>query len=97
MRNAFLKIEIAKEKTPAHLSPTHESEPAQYSFDTYFFRDAKVILFDDVVTRGHSMAEFRRILENELDAHVICAISIGRTYSDYYGDNRKPHPYTGTL
>ena len=27
----------------------------------------------------------------------IFRLSIGRTYSDYYGDNRKPHPYTGTL
>lgn len=97
MMNAFPKIKIIKDKTPAHLSPTHTAEPAEYSFDTSFFRGANIILFDDVITTGHSMAEFKRIFERQLGAHVICAISIGRTYSDYNGEQRKPHPYTGTL
>ncbi len=96
VRNAFSYIDIIKEKTPAHLSPTHEVEPAEYSFDRWFFNNANVILFDDIITTGRSLAAFKRELES-LGANVICAISIGRTYSDYYGDNRKPHPYTGTL
>lgn len=96
MRNAFDYINITKEKTPAHLSPTHTATPAEYSFNTSFFNGAKVILFDDVVTRGHSMQFFKETLES-LGATIICAISIGRTYSDYFGDNRKPHPYTGCL
>lgn len=96
MRNAFDYINITKEKTPAHLSPTHTASPAEYSFNTSFFSGAKVILFDDVVTKGHSMQFFKDTLES-LGATIICAISIGRTYSDYYGDDRKPHPYTGRL
>lgn len=96
MKNAFSYIGIVKEKTPKHLSPTHLDEPAEYSFDNVFFKGANIILFDDVITTGRSMAAFKRVLES-LGATVICAISIGRTYSDYYGDNRKPHPYTGTL
>ena len=31
----------------------------------------------------------------EAFANVVCAISIGRTYSDYHGDNRTPHPWSG--
>lgn len=96
MSNAFSHITITKEKTPAHLSTSHQTEPAEYSFDINYFRNAKVILFDDVVTQGHSMQNFKLILEN-LGAEVICAISIGRTYSDYFGDNRKPHPFSGIL
>ena len=96
MRNGFSKITITKEKTPAHLSPTHESEPAEYAIEKNFFENSKVILFDDVVTRGHSMLRFKEML-SELGADIICAISIGRTYSDFFGDNRKPHPYTGNV
>lgn len=93
MRNAYSHIHITKEKTQSHLGGT---DKAEYSFDESFFCGANVVLFDDVVTRGRSMKEFRSKLCN-LGANIICAISIGRTYSDYYGDNRKPHPYTGTL
>ena len=96
MRNGFPKIQITKEKIPAHLSESHETEPAEYSFDSYFFKGAKVILFDDVVTKGRSMAQFKQLLSN-LGAEVICALSIGRTYSDYYGEHRNPHPYSGIL
>lgn len=96
MSNAFSHITITKEKTPAHLSASHHTEPAEYSFDANYFKNAQVILFDDVVTQGHSMQNFKHILE-ELGAEVICAISIGRTYSDYFGDNRKPHPFSGIL
>lgn len=96
MKNGFTKIQITKEKTPAHLSANHVSEPAEYYFDSSFFKGAKVILFDDVVTKGRSMAQFKQYLE-DIGADVICAISIGRTYSDYYGEHRTPHPYSGIL
>jgi hypothetical protein len=93
MRNAFSHITITKEKTQSHLGGT---DAAEYSFDQSFFNDAKIILFDDVVTRGRSMYQFKTILER-YGASVICALSIGRTYSDYHGDIRNPHPWTGTL
>ena len=93
MRNAFDYITITKEKTASHLGGT---DAAEYSFSTSFFREANVILFDDVVTRGHSMSLFKNSLEN-MGANVIFAMSIGRTYSDYYGDHRTPHPWTGTM
>lgn len=93
MRNAFSHITITKEKTQSHLGGT---DAAEYSFDQSFFKDANIILFDDVVTRGRSMSQFKTILER-FGARVICALSIGRTYSDYHGDIRYPHPWTGTL
>lgn len=91
MRNSFNHIHIIKEKTQSHLGGT---DSAEYSYDNDFFRGANVILFDDVVTRGRSMAQMKCDLES-LGASVVCAISIGRTYSDYYGDDREPHPWTG--
>lgn len=93
MRNGFPHVHITKERTAAHLGGT---DTAEYSFDESFFKGAKVILFDDIVTRGGSMKHFKSYMENN-GATVICSLSVGRTYSDYYGDNRKPHPWTGTL
>ena len=92
-RNAYNYITITKEKTPSHLGG---NDSAEYSYDRNFFNGAFVVLFDDIVTRGDSMSSMKSHLES-IGATVICAISIGRTYSDYYGDNRKPHPHTGTL
>jgi predicted amidophosphoribosyltransferase len=89
MRNGFGYITITKEKTQSHLGGT---DSAEYSYDADFFKGAKVILFDDVVTRGRSMEQMKNALEN-LGATIICAISIGRTYSDY--NKREPHPWLG--
>ena len=93
MRNAFPHIHITREKTPSRLGGT---DSAEYAFDSSFFNGAKVVLFDDIVTRGHSIMQFKAALEG-LGATIVCALSIGRTYSDYYGDNREPHPWTGEL
>lgn len=91
MRNGFSHITIIREKTQSHLGGT---DSAEYSYDSDFFKDARIILFDDVVTRGRSMSQMQAALQR-IGATVICAMSIGRTYSDYYGDNRRPHPWTG--
>lgn len=96
MKNAYSHIRITKEKTPAHLDSNHRSQPAEYDFDKAFFKNSKIVLFDDVVTTGRSMKEFTDLLEN-LGAKVICAISIGRTYSFYHGGGIKPHPYSGLM
>lgn len=93
MRNGFSHITITKEKSQSHLGGT---DSAEYAYDKDFFKDAKVILFDDVVTRGRSMTQMKNALEG-LGATIVCAMSIGRTFSDYYGDNRQPHPWSGTF
>ena len=96
IRNAFPHISIEKEKIPAHLSESHTTEPAIYKFDESFFKDSFVVLFDDVVTKGRSMDTMKANLE-KIGATVIGAISLGRPYSDYFGDNRRPHPFSGVL
>ena len=93
MRNGFPHVHITKEKIASHLGG---SDSAEYSLDSSFFDGAKVVLFDDIVTRGGSMRQFRSLLEN-CGATIVCGLSIGRTYSDYYGDDRKPHPWTGNI
>lgn len=89
MENGYEHITIIKEKEPAHLGGTSSAE---YSYDKDFFNGRQVILFDDVVTRGHSLAKMKAELEN-VGAHIVAALSIGQTYSDYHGNIRKSHPW----
>ena len=86
MRNAFTHITITKGKTQSHLGGT---DAAEYDFDQSFFRDSRVVLFDDVVTRGRTMNDFKERLI-KLGATIVCALSIGKTCSD--GDYPF-HPY----
>lgn len=89
MKNGYEHITITKEKEPSHLGG---ESPAEYSYDAEFFNQSLVVLFDDVVTRGRSIASMKEDLEN-VGATVVAAISIGRTYSDWGGNLRQPHPY----
>ena len=89
MKNGYEHITITKEKEPSHLGG---ESPAEYSYDAEFFNNSLVVLFDDVVTRGRSITKMKEELEN-VGATVVAAISIGRTYSDWGGNPRRPHPY----
>lgn len=89
MRNGYEHVTIIREKEPSHLGGESEAE---FDYDEDFFKDSFVILFDDVVTRGHSLFRMKTELE-DYGATIVGAISIGRTYSDYGGTPRLPHPY----
>lgn len=89
MANGYEYITIIKETEPTHLGGTTS---VKYACDKDFFNGRRIILFDDVVTRGRSIAKMKAELEN-VGAQVIAALSIGYTYSDYYGDNREQHPW----
>lgn len=89
MINGYEHVTIIREKDPSHLGGESDAE---FDYDEDFFKDSFVILFDDVVTRGHSLLRMKRELEN-YGATIVGAISIGRTYSDYGGTPRLPHPY----
>lgn len=91
MINGFQYISILKEKSPSHLGG---SDVATYDFDRSFFKGKKVILFDDVVTKGASMQSFMDYLE-EVGAEVVCCISIGRTFYDRYMGYEINNPWTG--
>ena len=53
-------------------------ETSNLSFDTDFFTNKYVIIFDDIITKGESMLRFKRKLE-ALGATVIAGVSIGKT------------------
>lgn len=93
MEDAFEHIHIIKEKEPSHLGGTGQAE---YGYDKDFFKGKRIIIFDDVVTTGGSLNAFNNKMV-ELGARVICAISIGRTYSDWNGHEPEVHPWTGEL
>lgn len=93
MADAYDYITITKEKTPSHLGG---NDSAEYSYDRSFFNGKFVVLFDDIVTRGDSVSSMKTELE-ALGAKVVCAVSIGRTFSDWNGNTPKPHPYTGRI
>ena len=93
MYNGYDHIRVVEDKTSVREGGTFVSGEL-YDIDNYFFNGKYVILFDDVVTRGRSMQVFKQLLEAR-GATIICALSIGRTYSDYYGEHREPHPWSG--
>jgi len=79
MYNAFDEIEITSERESTHTTNNRNIDRMQYlSFNANFFNGKKVIIFDDVVTRGDSMTQLANKL-NSMGAIVICSLSIGRT------------------
>lgn len=91
MKNGFKHISIVKEKEPSHLGGRDE---AIYEFDRTFFSGKKIVLFDDVVTRGSSMRSFIESLE-DAGAEVVCCMSIGKTFWDKIMDYTVTNPWTG--
>lgn len=91
MKNGFEHISIVKEKEPSHLGGRDE---AIYEFDRTFFSGKKIVLFDDVVTRGSSMRSFIESLE-DAGAEVVCCMSIGKTFWDKIMDYTVTNPWTG--
>ena len=75
LTNSFDQINIIKDATPKHLGGTGKPE---LSYNNDFFNGRYVILFDDVITSGHSLFRMKRIIES-MGATVICAFTIGKT------------------
>lgn len=68
-------IDILNEGEAKHLGGVAQ---AQFSINSDYFKDKYVILFDDVITSGRSMENFKRLLEGS-GAKVIAGLSIGKT------------------
>lgn len=75
MINAYNHITITKDGTPKH---TGGGSLASYYINSSFFKNKNVILFDDVLTSGSSMKKWKEKLEG-YGAHIICAITLGKT------------------
>lgn len=83
MINAYQYVHIKTDGEAKHLGGNRK---AQIEYDTEFFKDKFVLLFDDVITSGSTMESVRNDLEN-LGAKVIGGFSIGKTTHEYYGEN----------
>lgn len=77
MISAYDKMIVTGERIAKHLGGTSNSMNG-IEFDSDFFKDKFVILFDDIVTKGNSMLSFKRKME-ELGATVVGGFSIGKT------------------
>ena len=75
MTNAMPYIKYLSDGQPKHMKG--DKAPSLESDDD-FFRNRNVILFDDLVTSGTTISLVRQWMENS-GAHVIAAISLGRT------------------
>lgn len=78
--NAYDAIHINGERLAVHEWNRHKSvHPTQtISFDMDFFRDRKVLVFDDIVTNGYSYANFASKLET-FGAYVVGGLFLART------------------
>lgn len=61
-----------------------EEGVVNYSFDDSFFNGKRVILLDDIITKGNSMRIAKAKLE-KLGAQVICGLSVGKTRHERRG------------
>ena len=92
LENGFDHINIVKEKTPKHISGV-ESE-YELEIDPLFFAGKEIILFDDVVTKGHSMQKFMQRLQ-KVNAKTVLCLSLGKTYFPPVTTINPINPYTG--
>ena len=83
MENGFPHITIDVDGEAKH---TGGKTKAQYRLDVDFFKNKYILLFDDVITKGNSMHEFKGKLE-KLGAIVIGGFSIGVTKHERLPDN----------
>ena len=76
IENAFPFVEVISEKMPKREGG--EEGVVNYSFDDSFFGGKKVILLDDIITKGNSMRIAKAML-GKLGAKVICGLAVGKT------------------
>lgn len=81
MKNSYEHITITEDGTPKHLGGN--GNPT-LSFNSSFFKDKNVLLFDDVITSGRSITRFKNHLEG-CGANVIGALTIGKTKHERAG------------
>lgn len=82
MWDAYDCIELDYDRDATHLGG--ENDFSNLSFDEEFFDGKHVILFDDIITKGHSINSMVDYLE-DLGADVVGAITLGRTVHHHHG------------
>ena len=76
MENGFEYTHVTVSREARHNGG--EEGVVNYSFDDSFFNGKRVILLDDIITKGNSMRIAKAKLE-KLGAQVICGLSVGKT------------------
>lgn len=76
MINSYDKISVTGKEIIKYLGEFYS--PMSITFDTEFFKDKYVIIFDDTINSGNSMLSFKSKME-QMGATVICGIAIGKT------------------
>lgn len=99
MVDGYDHVTISKDTTPTHLRDKTVSDQSgddngEVRIEFSFFKGKKVVLFDDVVTKGHSMKTYIELFEKH-GVEVVCCMSLGRTFWDRTMDYTVNHPWTG--
>lgn len=93
MTNGFQYVSIVREKIPSHRGGR---ELGSYAYDQTFFNGRRVLLFDDVLTRGLSSGQVIRELQ-ACGAKVEACLFIAKTYNPrLFPENDPIHPCTQT-
>jgi predicted amidophosphoribosyltransferase len=81
MMNGYRHIHVNGEKKALHNCKKGQSDFSHYSIsvDDVFFADKKVIIFDDIITRGISLHKFASQLEDK-GAEILGGIFLAQTY-----------------
>lgn len=93
MSNGFDHLQIIKGHTKTHLGG--DLSDGEWGVDRGFFEGKKVILFDDVITKGDHMRFFGGELE-KFGATVVGGIFLGHTFFGQTMSTDIVHPLTGT-
>lgn len=76
MENGFEHIHVTSTREAKHEGGKDEN--VNYYVDDSFFNGKRVILLDDVITKGNSMRIAKAILQKK-GAKVICGLAVGKT------------------
>ena len=78
--NAYHAISIEGSRLAVHETKSAKtvSEVEVINFDKSFFKGKKVVVFDDIITRGYSYARFACMLES-FGAQVLGGLFLGKT------------------
>lgn len=77
MINAFRYLEVTEYAKSKHVGGDGLAI-TNVEFDKDFFNGKNVLLFDDIITSGETMLQFRKMMES-LGANVICGLALGKT------------------
>lgn len=80
---SFTAISKNNDGASGYISGKQADPASDFSFDMSFFHDKKVILIDDVVTRGNTLkGTASRLLAN--GAREVVALTVARTFNPYF-------------